>query len=102
MSLMKYLEKPKFQPKRVKIQYRKKLPPNTKKVDRSTRYGNFFKIIRHGGTYTLEESLYNYEQQLILILEDNPSYLNGLKGYNIVFHFPEGSPCHGKIILRYV
>ncbi len=96
---MKYMVE---KPKRVKIQYYKKLPPNTKKVTRGTRFGNEFKIIKHGGPYTLEESLYNYNQWLFLMLEDNSNFLEPLKGKDPGCFCKLEDNCHADIILKHL
>ena len=71
-----------------------------KRIDRSSRWGNPFKLIKHGGPYTLEESLRAYDLWLDERLEENPDFLEPLRGYDLGCPCKEGYRCHGDIILR--
>jgi hypothetical protein len=84
--------------KRVQIRYFKPDPPNTKRVARPSRWGNPYKV----GDYTLEESLRLYRIALENTLDDNPTFLNPLKGFNLGCYCKEGAPCHGDILLEFL
>jgi len=61
----------------------KKLPPNSKLVTRKTRWGNKYKMIKHGGKYSREECLKRFDKDLDRILLRNPHHLDELFGYNL-------------------
>ena len=88
--------------KRVQIQYYKKLPENTKKVSRPSRWGNPFKLKQHGGEYTLESSLAKYQSWLDIQLEKNIDFLRPLYGYDLGCFCPLDSPCHADILLSFI
>lgn len=88
--------------KRVKIQYMKLLPPNTKNVTRISRWGNPFKLRKHGGSYTLKDSLYFYDLWLQEQLSKDPTFLDPLKGFNLGCFCDLDQPCHADILLRYL
>lgn len=85
--------------------YKGKLPPDTIYVGRGLgprgRYGNPFKILRHGGSHTLEESLRLYRIWLADNLKDDPEFLKPLLEYKQIGCWcKETDPCHGDIILE--
>lgn len=86
--------------KRVKIQYMKKLPENTKKVVRGTCFFNMFKLKKHGGKYTLEESLELYEKTIDFILSLDPKFLDELKGFDLGCFCKLDQPCHADILIK--
>jgi len=94
--------------KRIKLQYYKKIPDGAVKVCRGTVFGNMFKVIRHGGKYTLEESLANYERVIDFILQEiDPNFLDELKGFDLgCFCKLDQKPiyknysCHADILLQ--
>lgn len=92
------------------IPYRR-LPPNTKLVTRRTKWGNPFKLIKHGGKYTRRESLKKYSVYVLEMLKNDPYWLDPLFGYNLAcscltegeliqkhieYEFPH---CHADILL---
>ena len=87
---------------RVKIKYYQKLPKNTKKVSRPSRWGNPFKLREHGGNYTLEQSLIKYEIWLKEQLENDIDFLQPLVGFNLGCFCELNSPCHADILLKYL
>ena len=81
-----------------------KLPPDTKRVTRPSKYANNFKIKEHGGKYTREEALEQYEKWLQQKLQDNPAFLDPLREYKYLACFckPLTTPCHVDILIKYL
>lgn len=88
--------------KRLKIKPYKKLPKNTKNVARPSRWGNPFKLKKHGGNYSLKESLALYTIWLDNNLKKNPHFLQPLIGYNLGCYCNLDEPCHASILLKYI
>lgn len=72
-----------------------KLPANAKKVDRSTRYGNPYKL----SEYTRGESLKLYEKYIENKLEKEPDFLKALVGKNLACSCSLSENCHADILL---
>jgi len=73
-----------------------RMPPNTVYVGRPTRWGNPFKV---GVDGSLEDVLRKYR----VFLEeraDLPSFLEPLRGKDLVCWCPLTCPCHVDILLR--
>lgn len=87
---------------RIKLNYYQKMPENTKNVTRVSRWGNPFKLIKHGGTYSLMKSLYEYECWLRKQLKNNPDFLKPLIGFNLGCYCNLDSLCHADILLEYL
>ena len=80
-----------------------KLPPNSARLTRPSHYANPFKLIEHGGVYTLNESLFLFESYLRQKLRDNPSFLDPLRPLNSLACFCSlDKPCHVDVILKYL
>ena len=79
----------------------KPLPPNSKNVTRISRWGNPFKIKKHGGEYTLKESLGKYRSWLEQKLAIDPTFLDPLIGFNLGCFCDLDSPCHADILIEY-
>lgn len=88
--------------RRIQLKHYQKLPENTKKVSRPSRWGNPFKLKQHGGEYTLQESLIAYEIWLNEQLEKNKHFLRPLEGFNLGCYCKLDSPCHADILLFYL
>ena len=88
--------------RRRKLQYYKKLPENTKKVARRSTWQNDHKLEKHGGEWTLEESLILFEADLIKKLKEDPKFLDPLIGYNLGCFCNLNQPCHADILLKYL
>ena len=58
--------------KRIKLEYRKTMPKNCKKVVRGTSFGNPFKLKSHGGKYTLKKSLNLFDMPFFWAVPPNP------------------------------
>ncbi len=77
-----------------------KLPDNTKKVDRSTKYGNPFKVGNKEGEFTREEALRLYEIYLDFVVSKKILDLEPLRGYNLACSCNLEDNCHADIILK--
>lgn len=88
------------------------MPPNTAKVDRTTKWGNLFIVGKHG---TQEHCVYLFRAMMsgYLCLSNGPSiesqeaYLKmareshkELKGKNLACWCREGTPCHVDVLLH--
>jgi len=88
--------------KRIKLEYRKTMPKNCKKVVRGTSFGNPFKLKSHGGKYTLKKSLNLYEKLIDFILELDKSFLDELIGFDLGCFCKLENECHADILLKKV
>jgi len=100
-------------PERIQLRRAKgwKMPPNTVKVDRSTKWGNPFIVGRHGsqercvdlyrklmagylclttGNATAQELAYTYVKQ----------HRHELRGKNLACWCLPGTPCHADVLLE--
>jgi hypothetical protein len=77
-----------------------KLPDNTKKVDRSTKYGNPFKVGSKLGEFTREEALRLYEIYLDFVISKKLLDLKPLIGYNLACSCNLEDSCHADILLK--
>lgn len=77
-----------------------KLPDNTKKVDRSTKYGNPFKVGSKLGEFTTEEALRLYEIYLDFVVSKKLLDLKPLIGYNLACRCNLEDNCHADILLK--
>lgn len=88
-------------PKRIQLSRAKgwRMPPNTVKVDRSTRWGNPYRVgampINGDGGQTLAEALWAYEN--LFLIDKNVSEL---RGKDLACWCPLDKPCHADILLR--
>jgi hypothetical protein len=73
------------------------IPDNAVLVARPSRYGSPFKIGKDG---TREQVLAKYEAWLDQKLKEEPSFLEPLKGKNLVCYCPLDLACHADIILK--
>lgn len=85
-------------PIRVQLSRRKgwRMPPNTVKVDRSTRYGNSF-IMAHEGTRDL--AIASFREQAEAQWEACPDFYEPLRGKNVGCWCGLDVDCHGDILL---
>jgi len=73
-----------------------KMPPNTKKVDRSTKYGNPFKL----DEFSREDSLRLYKIYLDWVVDKKKLLsLKELKGFNLACSCKLDENCHVDILL---
>lgn len=77
-----------------------KLPDNTKKVDRSTKYGNPYKVGNKQGEFTREEALRLYEIYLDFVISKKLLDLKPLIGYNLACSCNLEDSCHADILLK--
>lgn len=74
-----------------------KMPPNTKKVDRSTIYGNPFKL----DEFSREDSLRLYKIYLDWVVDKKKLIsLELLRGYNLACSCKLDENCHADILLE--
>jgi hypothetical protein len=73
-----------------------KMPPNTKKVDRSTKYGNPFKLEE----FSREDSLKLYKIYIDWVVDKKKLLsLEPLRGYNLACSCKLDENCHVDILL---
>lgn len=105
-------------PERVQLIRKKgyRMPPNTRKVDRQTRWGNPFNATQIGCTFihkgfpapiiplrtepSLDRCLDMYVAWLGAVLAREPDFLDPLRGMNLACWCPLDRPCHADILLR--
>lgn len=73
-----------------------KMPPNTKKVDRSTIYGNPFTL----DEFSREDSLRLYRIYLDFVLRKKILDIEPLRGYNLACSCKLDENCHVDILLE--
>jgi hypothetical protein len=81
-----------------------RMPPNTVKVDRATRYGNPYKV----GTVvaadrvidTTEHAIEAFRHYATRRLLDDPKWLEDLRGKDLACWCKEGSPCHADVLIK--
>jgi len=77
-----------------------KLPDNTKKVDRSTKYGNPYKVGNKLGEFTRDEALRLYEIYLDFVVSKKLLDIELLRGYNLACSCKLEDSCHADILLK--
>ena len=108
-------------PKRVQRKRSKgfKLPENTKCVNRGTKWGNPFKVLEEDKSWVVKDSDNNYWGEIYdnkgdaidKSIECFSGWIDGkvlikkldlseLKGKNLACFCPEGSSCHGDVLLK--
>jgi hypothetical protein len=86
-------------PHRVQLSRKKgwRMPENTAKVDRTTRWGNDF-IMAHEGTRHI--AVASHREQAKAQAEAFPSYYEPLRGKNLACWCPLDKPCHADALLE--
>ena len=74
-----------------------RMPPNTVKVARPTKWGNPFRIGIDGSR---EEVLRKYKAWIEQKLSEEPSFLASLRGKNLACFCKEHEQCHADILLE--
>jgi hypothetical protein len=105
-------------PERIRLSRAKgyRMPPNTRKVDRSTRWGNPFGPMQIGHAFSHRglpaPIIYFHEKPgtgrcidlftayLYGLLSLDPDYLKPLRGKNLACWCPLDQPCHADVLLR--
>ena len=72
-------------------------PKNAKIVDRTSRWGNPF---RAKDSYTAEDAVALFEAYALQKLEEDPTWLEPLRGYDLLCYCKPGDPCHADVLLR--
>jgi hypothetical protein len=75
------------------------MPPNTVYVGRPTKWGNPYKI---GVDGSREEVIAKYREWLKKKLEEDPTFLDPLKGKDLACWCPLNKPCHADVILEFL
>jgi hypothetical protein len=95
-------------PKRIQFQRKKgfRLPPNCVRVTRPSRFGNPFKIgdpapFNFGTLETVRDVLDVYEDMILYNLDENPDYLEPLRGKDLACFCHPSNSCHADILLKY-
>jgi hypothetical protein len=76
-----------------------KMPANTVYVGRPTKWGNPYKIGVDGNR---EEVIAKYREWLKKKLEEDPKFLDPLKGKDLPCWCPLNKPCHADVILEFL
>jgi hypothetical protein len=84
---------------RVQKKFGVELPSNVIYVGRPSKWGNPFKIGKHG---TREEVVAKYETWLQNKLAEDYAFLSELKGHDIACWCKPEELCHADIIMKYV
>lgn len=86
-------------PRRVQLSRQKgwRMPENTVKVDRTTKWGNDF-IMAHEGTREL--AVTSHREQATAQAEAFPNYFEPLRGKNLACWCPLDKPCHADVLLE--
>ena len=82
--------------KRVQYKRGQKLPPNTKLVSRSSRWGNPYRVDEWGR----EMAITKYHMWLILKIEREWNFLGPLIGYDLACYCSLDKDCHADILLE--
>ena len=87
--------------KPVRVQLRRtkgwRMPANTVKVDRTTRWGNDF-VMAHEGTR--DRAVESFRTYATGIAGELPSYFEALRGKNLACWCREGLACHADVLLE--
>ena len=91
----------------VRVQLRRtkgwRMPPNTVKVDRTTRWGNPFRA-GQWRDYTAADAVRHFEQwmrgDMSMSSVGEPPDLAGLRGKNLACWCTPGEPCHADVLLK--
>jgi hypothetical protein len=86
-------------PERIQLSRAKgwRMPPNTVKVDRTTRYGNDF-IMAHEGTRA--DAVASFRAKAIAQHEASPEWYAPLRGKNLACWCPLDKACHADVLLE--
>jgi hypothetical protein len=76
-----------------------KMPKDAVYVGRPTKYGNPYRMEIDGSR---EEVVAKYRVWLAEKLEENPNFLDPLKGKDLACWCPLNKPCHADVILEYL
>lgn len=105
-------------PDRIQLRRTKgwRMPPNTVKVDRATRWGNPFNatqvyvmfpwtesgapLMKLHVEASLERCIDLYTAYLLAVIQSHPTWLVPLRGKNLACWCKPGAPCHADVMLR--
>lgn len=99
-------------PKRIQLSRRKgwRMPPNTVKVDRTTKWGNHIVVGEHRGIgyrpWTAEDAVAQYREDTVYAMQIDrpdgaePLDLSPLRGKNLACWCQLDQPCHADVLLE--
>ena len=73
------------------------MPPDTVKVDRTTRFGNPFPMT---AARNRSDALAAFKDYLVRRLVDEPAFLEPLRGKNLACWCSLDEPCHADLLLE--
>jgi hypothetical protein len=96
------------EPVRIQLSRKKgwRMPPNTVKVDRTTRWGNPYpvastkRIHPAEAGYTAEQAVSAFKGRMHGLLAINAVDLSALRGKNLACWCKLGAPCHADVLLE--
>jgi Domain of unknown function (DUF4326) len=74
-----------------------RMPPNTVKVDRTTRFGNPFPMT---AARSRNDAIAAFADYLKQRLADEPAFLEPLRGKNLACWCPLNESCHADLLLE--
>ena len=77
-----------------------KFPENTKKVDRSTRYGNPYKVGNNEGEFSRVDALKLYKIYLDDAVKNNRLDIERLRGFDLACSCNLEDDCHADILIN--
>lgn len=100
-----------MKPQRIQLKRTKgwRMPPNTMKVDRTTRWGNHIVVGSERGIgygpWTAEDAVAVFRSETEQSMQERPSGeppldLSPLRGKNLACWCPIGSPCHADVLIE--
>jgi hypothetical protein len=86
-------------PERIQLSRAKgwRMPPNTVKVDRTTRWGNPF-VMAHEGTRAM--AVDNFRRDAEAQAKVYPGFYEPLRGKNLACWCKPGVPCHADVLIE--
>ena len=87
-------------PLRIQRSRRSRNPPGSVMVTRGTRWGNPYRLVEHGGTYTRAASLWLYEHVHLEQHPDLVAQLPDIAGRPLACWCPLDQLCHGDVLAR--
>lgn len=98
-------------PERVQLKRTKgwRMPPNTVKVDRTTRWGNDFTVGDDHSYYLGDEGRSTTAEQCVGLFrrfaearpaDESAAWLSPLRGRNLACWCKPGAPCHADVLLE--
>ena len=75
-----------------------RMPPNTVKVDRSSQWGNPFRVTSE---HSADDAVRDFRAYVVGRLENGVGYpLEALRGKNLACWCKSGQPCHADVLIE--